>query len=343
MAPHPHPTAHLAHPPASASELRHSFFPLDISPDRSTPFSVDVRLAAFSHCKVAEVQASAHTASMSTHGCNRLAQRYIKVIWQQRGHAHLAQSGREQDLHAGQWTVYEASRPYEVQMMQGAAFTVLLCESGGQDGLLGLAQRAAGRSMCIEGGAAIALSTLRAVRDEAGRLPLQSRGIVVDFVTSLLSREMQLSDGDAAAARRRAQEAVLREAQEYLKRHIGQHDLSPDTIAGALRVSRRTLYHAFELAGETPQALIQRLRLERCRDVLAQAGEAQPSITQLALEFGFTDPAYFSRAFRQRFGCAPSQYRQTARLPAAAAAPHRAAHRSNTGDTLVQAATQANS
>lgn len=303
---------HRAGPAASTSALRHSFFPLDISTDHASPFNADVRLDEFSHCKFAEVQASAHTATMSRHGCNRLTQRYIKVIWQQQGHAHLEQQGRELNLQAGDWTVYEASLPYEIAMTEDTAFTVFLCESNGQDGLLSLTQRAAGRKMRIEGGAAVALSTLRAMRGEGGQLPLQSRGIVVDFVTSLLSREMQLSDGDAAAARRRAQEVVLREAQEYLKRHLGETELSPDSIANALRVSRRTLYHAFELAGETPQALIQRIRLERCRDVLAQTNASATSITQLALEFGFADPAYFSRAFRQRFGCAPSQYRQRA-------------------------------
>ncbi len=301
---------HRAGPSSSTSALQHSFFPLDISTDRSSPFSAEVRMGAFLHCKFAEVEANAHIASMSAHGCKRLTQRYVKVIWQRQGHAHLVQQDRELQLQAGDWTVYEASRPYEIRMTEDTAFTVFLCESDGQDGLLRLAQRAAGQKMRIEGGAAVALSTLHAMRGAGGQLALQSRGIVVDFVTSLLSREMQLNDGDAAAARRRAQEVVLREAQEYLKRHLGEPALSPDTIASALRVSRRTLYHAFELAGETPQVLIQRFRLERCRDVLAQANASTTSITQLALEFGFSDPAYFSRAFRQRFGCAPSQYRE---------------------------------
>jgi AraC-like DNA-binding protein len=166
--------------------------------------------------------------------------------------------------------------------------------------------------MRTEGGAAVALAALSAVRAEGDRLAPQSLGSMADFVASLLSQELQFSDGGNAASRRRVQGALLSEARQYVRQHLDRHDLSPDQIAAAIHVSRRTLYHAFELAGETPQAMVQRLRLERCRDVLSHAGGQGPSITQLALEFGFADPAYFTRVFRQRFGSTPSQYRAQA-------------------------------
>ncbi|MEB5966323.1 MULTISPECIES: helix-turn-helix domain-containing protein [Comamonas] len=307
------------HLPGLAGMLRRSFFPLDISTHPDTPFRADVRLGEFSRCRLADVQASAHTASMSRQSCGQLERRYVKIVWQQQGHVQLVQQGLQLDLQPGGWTVYEASQPYELSTAEDTVFTALLCESHGQDELLRLAQQAAGQAMPIQGGAAVALSTLRAMCGENGLLPRQSSSLAVDFVISLLSREMLLRDSGAATRRRSAQEALLQEAQAYLRCHLGEHHLSPDSIASTLCVSRRTLYHAFELAGETPQALIRRLRLERCRDALTRADTAGSSITQLALEFGFADPAYFSRAFRQRFGCTPSQYRRQA---LSAAAPH---------------------
>ena len=61
------------------------------------------------------------------------------------------------------------------------------------------------------------------------------------------------------------------------------------------------------MTGETLFAFIQRLRLERAATRLC----VHPSqkITQLALECGFTSSAVFCRAFRKRFGCAPSEFR----------------------------------
>jgi AraC-like DNA-binding protein len=295
-----------------ASRVRRDFFPLDLSVDRAAPFAADVQINEIPRCKIAQVRATAHIAAMSLEGCRHLSKRYIKVIWQQAGSAHLEQGGREVDLQAGTWTIYEASRSYELHMSQDTEFAVFLCETTSQDVLVTLAQRAAGRSMQIAGGAAVALATLSSMRAEGDCLTPLSRGTVVDFVTTLLSQELQFADGGNAAARRRVQEALLRDAQQFVRQHLDRHELSPDMIASALHVSRRTLYHAFELAGETPQALVQRLRLERCRDVLSHAGSDGASITQLALEFGFADPAYFTRVFRQRFGQTPSQFRAAA-------------------------------
>lgn len=298
-----------------AAEVRRNFFPLELSVDRSAPFEAAVHLAEFARCKLAQVRAGAHSATMSSNDCKLLDRRYIKVLWQQQGDACLDTGGSMVDLPEGHWMVYEASRSYELCMTGDTTFTALVCDASGHDGLVALAQRAAGRSMRTEGGAAVALAALGAVRSEGDRLAPQSLGGVADFVASLLSQELQFSDGGNAASRRRAQEALLREAQQYVRQHLDRYDLSPDQIAAAVHVSRRTLYHAFELAGETPQAMVQRLRLERCREVLSHTGREGPSITQLALEFGFADPAYFTRVFRQRFGSTPSQYRAKA-LPA---------------------------
>ncbi len=58
--------------------------------------------------------------------------------------------------------------------------------------------------------------------------------------------------------------------------------------------------------------MIQRLRLEKCYEVLSQTGADGASMTRLALQSGFSDPAYFSRRFRRRFGVTPSPCRDTA-------------------------------
>lgn len=292
-----------------SSELSHRFFPLEISPRSLEASPTQVRLREFPHSKFAEISLGAHTASMSARGCSRLTHRYVKVIWLRQGGARLEQNGRAVDLAPNHWTVYDASRPYEVQMAEDAAFTVLLCESGPHDALMRLAQRSAGRLMPTEGGAAVMLATLQATCNEARNLMPVSCSVVIDFAVALLTRELQFGESGLAESRRRAQEVLLRAAEQYLRANLSRQQLSPDHIAAALHVSRRTLYHAFELVGETPQALIRRLRLEQCRDMLGHNASAGISITQLALEFGFSDPAYFTRCFRQRFGCTPSQYR----------------------------------
>jgi AraC-like DNA-binding protein len=60
--------------------------------------------------------------------------------------------------------------------------------------------------------------------------------------------------------------------------------------------------------GTTPSAYILERRLARAAERLGAAHEA--SITEIAFELGFNDSAYFARAFRQRFGVSPREWRR---------------------------------
>ncbi len=79
-------------------------------------------------------------------------------------------------------------------------------------------------------------------------------------------------------------------------------------IASACGTSVRTVQNLFAGMGTTPSAYILERRLARAAERLAAAPEA--SITEVAFELGFNDSAYFARAFRQRFGVSPREWRR---------------------------------
>lgn len=109
---------------------------------------------------------------------------------------------------------------------------------------------------------------------------------MLERVATLLAETIDFADGAAPASRRKIRETLLRDAQQYIHRHLDD--------------------------GERPQAMIQRLRLEKCHEVLSQTGADGASITRLALQSGFSEPAYFARLFRRCFGVTPSQCRDAA-------------------------------
>lgn len=61
------------------------------------------------------------------------------------------------------------------------------------------------------------------------------------------------------------------------------------------------------MTGESPSALIRRLRLERAATTLT--GSKQP-VGVVGLEAGYSTPDAFARAFRQAFGVLPSEFRR---------------------------------
>jgi AraC-like DNA-binding protein len=50
-------------------------------------------------------------------------------------------------------------------------------------------------------------------------------------------------------------------------------------------------------------------RLEACRRELGDPQQGHRSISDIAFGWGFNDAAHFSRAFRERFGLSPREWR----------------------------------
>jgi AraC family ethanolamine operon transcriptional activator len=79
-------------------------------------------------------------------------------------------------------------------------------------------------------------------------------------------------------------------------------------LCGKLRVSHRTLHHAFvKVAGVGPHAYFLRQRLNAARHQLAQAHPSRATVTNVALELGFTELGRFAQRYRDFFGENPSQ------------------------------------
>lgn len=99
-------------------------------------------------------------------------------------------------------------------------------------------------------------------------------------------------------------------------------DLSLDALAAKAGISRFHLHRLFrQTAGETAKAYILRLRLQQAAFRLMLHDDR---VIDVALECGFSNHASFSRAFRDHYGVAPSQYRADARTAARTESTRRA-------------------
>jgi LacI family transcriptional regulator len=103
---------------------------------------------------------------------------------------------------------------------------------------------------------------------------------------------------------------VVMAAMRYIRENVEQ----PTQVADVLRkvkVSRSTLEHRFvQFLGETPYAVIRRVRMDRAKQLLEHT---DLSISEIAARCGYTHVPVFSRGFRARFGLSASQYRSLRR------------------------------
>lgn len=94
--------------------------------------------------------------------------------------------------------------------------------------------------------------------------------------------------------------------QNHILENLRDESLSITAIADQLHLSPSSIHRAFAADGETVMGWVWQQRLDRIRETLL-SGKHEGTLTELFVTWGFSDPAHFSRAFRQRYGHAPSK------------------------------------
>lgn len=88
-----------------------------------------------------------------------------------------------------------------------------------------------------------------------------------------------------------------------LERRLETGDVSVDTIASDLGMTRSTLYRRLAAEGTTVEQLLERLRISLAERYLQRD---RRSVKETAYRLGFSDPAAFSRAYKRWTGLSPS-------------------------------------
>ena len=236
---------------------------------------------------------------------------YLKIVAPYVGCAGVEQKGREAWVTPDQWSIYDTTDSYAVANPVRVEHLIVmvpkerLVERG-----LSLDPLMARRLGGSGGVARLALETMRsAYRELPGMSEAASQG-VGDAITQFVHLAMLDLAGIGNAMTQR--EALRERIKQHVTDHLGDPELSVDAIAHALNCSRRHLYNAFAEEPDGVAGYILRRRLEACRRSFDDRANSHRSITDIALSFGFSNMAHFSRVFRSHLGLPPSDYRRGA-------------------------------
>ncbi|MFJ6379318.1 helix-turn-helix domain-containing protein [Kitasatospora sp. NPDC092039] len=290
-----------------------SLVPLEVHPRTGRPFDGLLESHRLGYVRISTLEADAARLSRTAALIARAprSEPQVGVGLQVSGRAVLEQDGRRAEVPPGGLVLYDTARPYAVDYPE--RFRTHLFHVPRR--LLGVPERDLRHASATavgptEGCGPVLLPFLGVLAASAHSFPApvgdRLAGSVADLFGTLIAQLAPARETDEPGAQNAH---LVRRVREYVDRHLGEPDLSPERIAQAHHISVRYLHRLFEGEGVTVSRLVQQLRLEACARELARRGRTAPTVSAVAQRWGFVNPAHFSRTFRAAYGVSPREWR----------------------------------
>lgn len=292
----------------SAGIAQH-FFPIHVDQIPTHPFSARLRSGALGPIGVRSIQGPAHRVSRTESLVASADPENLLLYVMAAGSVELEQNGRQCVIQAGDiaWqdtsmpSLFEARESFEVyvlclpkwfigssvkEMSELSATRVATTDS--------VFMRLA--SGFLTGSARRALEPNRMTDAEGAT----AAAMLLPFIRN------SFLTGDAGGSAHSAQ-PLLAQIKNFITMHIGEPSLGPDLIAEHHYVSVRYVHKLFAASGTGVSEWIRQQRLDGARKELIDLPEL--SVATVAARWGYQNSTSFSRAYRQRFGFSPREFR----------------------------------
>jgi CheY-like chemotaxis protein len=138
-----------------------------------------------------------------------------------------------------------------------------------------------------------------------------NRGVAAILEKGLFSLDETVTHISAALERKRRlsgeAQRLVRKAMAFIHEHFAD-SISRRNIAHYVSISEDHLTFCFrQELGTTPIEYLQRYRVNQAKRLLK---DSERTITEIALDVGFSDSGYFSRIFRRTTGMSPEAFRR---------------------------------
>ncbi len=253
------------------------------------------------------------TPSIVRHGAQHVARTQDALFalkLQIDGESVTRQSGREAKLSAGDFTLCDSLRPYEMLCAVDNRVLVLAIPEILLRRHVASPEKLTAVAMCGRTGTSGLLSGFLLTLWR--QFPEGTDPLVTPHIGQAV---LNLLAGAYAAAppahSARPSMAALHRVRilAHVEKHLADPDLTPARIADACHIKLHYLRKLFAEEDETLVKLILRRRLEECARSLSADGRDHRTVTDIAFALGFNNATYFGRVFRERYGLTPTQFR----------------------------------
>lgn len=293
----------------------HSAHPMRPVSDTSEDPRATIRMLDLAAVNVVELTLSPFDVLRTPKLIRQADPELLPVMLSLDGNVVVSQSRRDAVLSPQEFALYDSSRPFRLRIVPGGE-TATLVRAHLPRATLGLSGDGLARLLAtpLSGrtgfGALLtrflAEMTTGSTAYRPGDLP-RLGALAHDLLTAVVARHL---DADSAVPEESQQRTLLLRVETFVRQHLHDPELSPETVAAAHHISVSHLHRLFRTREVTLAAWIRRQRLEHARRDLADPVQRDVPIHRIAARWGFKDHATFTRAFHSAYGAPPKDYRQ---------------------------------
>lgn len=290
-------------------------FHVDTEPKCSGQFSWSIRESRMDDVQITYLAADPLVICRSQKQIHESLSTRLFVTLQITGHSSANQFGRATELKPGDFVILDGDIPYTIEYSEPAERLILGLPKdliGGR--LPSIASFALTRFQRSPGIQTLFTGFLSSLASESHAISNRSISTVINRLTDLLLlvvEENLYGDLDSNVTTNRA--THIRSIERYIDLHLADSDLCPAKIAAKHGISERYVQSLFATKKVSVTKFIRDKRLDRCREALIDIRFGGRTVSEICLGWGFNDPAYFTRAFKQRYSIPPGAYRNHAR------------------------------
>ncbi len=223
------------------------------------------------------------------------------------------QDGRDVCCRPGSFLIERSHLPYEFSHREPVALWVLKLPSAVLRTRIARPERLATLQFdATRGVGAMFVDMVRLIGARIDEMDAATRVLMGKHVVDLLAMAIEADERVLVGQSSSVRSAHLLRCEQFIRRHLGDGALTPQQVADGCGISLRYLHKLFEAEGMTVSTYIRTQRL-LMGDALLRDPRCGKSISEIAYLAGFCDQAQFSRGYRARFGCTPSEARAAAR------------------------------
>ncbi|ARM25718.1 TPA: AraC family transcriptional regulator [Klebsiella pneumoniae] len=290
--------------------ISHTFVPLESTFSGNDRYGV-IRSGNWGDLRLSEVSCSAQDVIRCRRGADNHPDNAMLLSFISQGKTSVIQAGSHACLGQGEFGLYDTRFPYELHLHSETRQHVVQIPIDHLRQELGktehLVAYSFGKKHSLTPFLHVLLNNLMAQPED-----IASRHISVLYRQLLELLTVIVSDECRAKRSSRSSAGLLLQIKIMIDQQLSDTTLSVSSIAESFRISPRYLSMLLKSDGTTFGRYVLTQRLNKASLALQSPLYSDIPISQIAWKLGFNDMAYFSRAFREKFSCSPTEYRHQA-------------------------------